>query len=244
VRRMVPVLVTAITLIGSSVTYSAGFDCTQAQTSIEKAICADQKLNDLDKQMADQYDSLQKTIADSDRTLLTAEQRYWVSERDRNWQGNTGKLKQWYKNRIADLELKARILAGSTPYFGIYISPHDVWISNDNERETMQVTDYFSFTRVKDDSTVLGFQIKSSCPNYHTCELSGSATLNNSRYEYRDIADTDACRLLMTPRSDGMLIETSTMNYCKGYCGETCSFDLTHVVLRKIQAVSEGSDIK
>ncbi|WP_042442291.1 lysozyme inhibitor LprI family protein [Azospirillum sp. B510] len=58
------------------------FDCKAASTPVEKAICADPKLGDADKEIADSYKALQDLSGAADRDRLRAEQRAWLGQRN------------------------------------------------------------------------------------------------------------------------------------------------------------------
>ncbi|WP_244433684.1 lysozyme inhibitor LprI family protein [Azospirillum sp. B506] len=58
------------------------FDCKAASTPVEKAICADSKLGDADKEIADTYKALQDLSGTADRDRLRTEQRTWLAQRN------------------------------------------------------------------------------------------------------------------------------------------------------------------
>jgi len=59
------------------------FDCTKASTSIEKSICSDPLLGQLDGALSENYKHmLASNIGDGARNELRATQRKWISERN------------------------------------------------------------------------------------------------------------------------------------------------------------------
>ena len=64
--------------------YRAGFDCDQATTSIENAICWDELIAFGDRSMTMAYRELMGAFSDEDRQLLRVSQRTWLRERNRS----------------------------------------------------------------------------------------------------------------------------------------------------------------
>nr|WP_295830099.1 lysozyme inhibitor LprI family protein [uncultured Azospirillum sp.] len=92
-RDMGSRLIGRATLVGAalalSVTVAVGtaraepsFDCKAAATPVEKAICADPKLADADREIADAYKTLQDLSGTADRERLRTEQRAWLAQRN------------------------------------------------------------------------------------------------------------------------------------------------------------------
>lgn len=61
---------------------AAAIDCAKAQSPIEKAICADQKLKAADDAMSAAYSSLRETLTAAERKGLAASQRKWIKSRE------------------------------------------------------------------------------------------------------------------------------------------------------------------
>ncbi|SVK52780.1 putative secreted protein [Acinetobacter baumannii] len=74
---------------------AASFDCAKAAGSDERAICADRTLNDLDVQMATQYQFLRGLFAMGARGAMQDSQRCG---------GDTACLLKSYRTRIAELD--------------------------------------------------------------------------------------------------------------------------------------------
>jgi uncharacterized protein len=81
--------------------HAASFDCAKAATSIEKAICADDKISDLDGQLMQSYKKSMATSANAD--ALRLEQRSWLAN-VRNKCQDVACLKLAYAGRIAQLD--------------------------------------------------------------------------------------------------------------------------------------------
>ena len=57
-------------LLLSAQLHAASFDCTRAKTAVEKAICSDPRLNDLDARMCLAYVKAQKVAGEGDVVVL------------------------------------------------------------------------------------------------------------------------------------------------------------------------------
>jgi uncharacterized protein YecT (DUF1311 family) len=79
--------------------WAASFDCTKAATRVEKLICADAALSQLDSALAQRYQSVRR-LADDPEAVLAA-QRAWLRQRDRCRDSDC--LANAYRERIAAL---------------------------------------------------------------------------------------------------------------------------------------------
>lgn len=85
----------------TSLAHSASFDCTMAATAIEKTICSDSRLSDLDSQLNQSYKKL--LSASTNPYFLKSEQRDWLAT-VRNKCQDAACLGQAYTDRIARLD--------------------------------------------------------------------------------------------------------------------------------------------
>lgn len=81
--------------------WSAGFNCTKANTFIEQAICNNQELSTLDNDLMTAY---KKAISVSDKDTLKIEQRIWLKTK-RNKCENNSCLKKAYLARLKELSI-------------------------------------------------------------------------------------------------------------------------------------------
>lgn len=72
----------SIMVVGGAARAEPSFDCKAASTPVEKAICADPKLADADREIAGLYKALQDLSAAADRDRLRTEQRAWLAQRN------------------------------------------------------------------------------------------------------------------------------------------------------------------
>jgi uncharacterized protein len=98
-----------ITLIGFLIflslsrTEAASFDCQIASSRIEKAICSDTRLNDLDNQLGYLYREVKNSIGNPHYVdQFVGESRKWLKARNRC--RNKDCIRQKYHNRITQLQ--------------------------------------------------------------------------------------------------------------------------------------------
>lgn len=75
-------LAVSVMVAGGAARAEPSFDCKAASTPVEKAICADPKLADADREIADAYKALQDLSGTADRDRLRTEQRAWLTQRN------------------------------------------------------------------------------------------------------------------------------------------------------------------
>jgi len=73
------VIIIGLLALPYNYTWSASFDCQKAQTSVEKSICGDKELSDLDSSVAIAYHKLLKVS--KDKSAVIASQREWLKTR-------------------------------------------------------------------------------------------------------------------------------------------------------------------
>ena len=61
---------------------TASYDCTQASTSVEIAVCANPRLNRLDEDLATLYRSLLRDLPRQQAERLRQDQRSWLTARN------------------------------------------------------------------------------------------------------------------------------------------------------------------
>jgi uncharacterized protein len=88
--------------------HAASFDCAKRVTAVEKAICDDPALSQLDDQLAQAYEHVLDKV--SDRTVLVASQRLWLQQRDRCIDKRC--LQRAYQDRLNDVKAIALTQTG------------------------------------------------------------------------------------------------------------------------------------
>jgi uncharacterized protein len=92
-------------LIASAFDAPAGaqsFDCRNARSADEKAICQDRRLGELDKQLADVYDRVGAKLSKQEREEFENHETAFVNARRRCGE-NVGCIEQSYRNRVQEL---------------------------------------------------------------------------------------------------------------------------------------------
>ncbi len=87
---------------------AVSFDCSRTQNSVERRICQNRELSDLDSQMDREYRSVSARIRPrSDVPFLRADQLRWLAKRNDCWTARC--IKRAYLQRIETLESYAVI---------------------------------------------------------------------------------------------------------------------------------------
>lgn len=108
-KRILPLAALAAGLCLTTVNASASspsFDCAKATHDVEKLICSDAGLADLDRSLSSLYSTLLKHTPESQQKGLKTEQRGWVKGRNDCWKSNDmrGCVASEYKARIDELK--------------------------------------------------------------------------------------------------------------------------------------------
>jgi len=94
------------TTVASAPTAHPSFDCAKASHEVEKLICKDAELANLDRSLAELYGVVLKHSSPSEQKQLKAEQRGWVKGRNDCWKSSDqrGCVKREYEARISELK--------------------------------------------------------------------------------------------------------------------------------------------
>jgi uncharacterized protein len=101
--RYVTTLAFACLLLSSVSAQAASYDCDQARTSDEIAICKNRELNDLDVKMATMFEIAKGFVLMGQRGAMQDDQREWLADR-RECGARVACLKRSYRKRIGELE--------------------------------------------------------------------------------------------------------------------------------------------
>src|SRR5688572_12789301 len=88
-------------LVFPALAAGAGFDCTQAANAIERSICADPRVSELDEYLARYYAGA-RTAVKAGAACLQADQQEWLRQRNRCADRNC--LENAYLDRLAELD--------------------------------------------------------------------------------------------------------------------------------------------
>ena len=87
-------------LFTTSLVQAASFDCDEAKTNAEKAICSNTELSSLDEKMHDAYKTL--LVISRFTEGIKEQQRFWLKERDRCSDSNC--LTEVYMRRLTEIQ--------------------------------------------------------------------------------------------------------------------------------------------
>ena len=113
------------------------FDCAKARPgSIDRMICDDAQLSDLDRKLADIYAAATKKAVNEHPPMLRAEQIGWIRGRDDCWKSDDRRacVMDEYSRRIAELQARYRLLPGVGP----------VTYSCDGDRRNVVIAMFFA----------------------------------------------------------------------------------------------------
>jgi uncharacterized protein len=82
------------------------FNCAKASSEVEKMVCGDAELADLDRSLASLYGTLLKNTPAGEQKRLKAEQRGWIKGRDDCWKSDDERacVANEYRARINELK--------------------------------------------------------------------------------------------------------------------------------------------
>lgn len=98
---------TAIALVATGTwAASPSFDCAKATHDVEKLICSDGELAELDHSLNSLYRRVLAHAEAAEQKMLKTEQRGWVKGRDDCWKSSDmrGCVKSEYRSRIDELK--------------------------------------------------------------------------------------------------------------------------------------------
>lgn len=97
----------AISEIKKTGVFKTSYDCTKAESEVENAICHVEELAKLDLDLGAIYKSTLPKLPEAERTSLRAQQRQWLTQRDKEcpiYKGWVSCLADYYQKRIDELK--------------------------------------------------------------------------------------------------------------------------------------------
>ncbi|MBU2710938.1 lysozyme inhibitor LprI family protein [Zooshikella harenae] len=195
---------------------SASFDCSKAATHIEKMICTDQTLSDLDEVLSHTYNL---ALSSHNAKGLITYQRSWLNEQ-RNLCDHQKCLKTEYKRRIAQLNY----LIKSKPqhiFNAHYSKQHKIGAVEKSGPEHVSVVNTLDIEQQKDAS--LTFAYTSINSNYHTCYVYGNAKKNktNDTFIFKSIdkENKELCTIHIYLNNNSIVVHDINNNCQNSYCG-------------------------
>ncbi len=99
---MRPMLVTAMVLLAATSAAAQSFDCSKAQSAVEKTICGDTELRELDEHLG-RYYAAARAVLEGGASCLQRDQAQWLTA-TRGACRDVACLKTVYLNRLAELD--------------------------------------------------------------------------------------------------------------------------------------------
>jgi uncharacterized protein len=220
-------------LVLSGSVKAASFDCAKAKTKIEKAICSDKELNDLDSTLNLLYVELKKTLPKDIFGYIAYEQHYWLKQRNEKCKKDTSLLIALYKQRVMDLKLKLSLLKDkNSRHIGMYVQPHEVRFYT-NVEEVNEGCDVLDMTLL--NTKQLEFSVEIVRTNANMCDIGGVADLKGNFYEWFDTEKKCKVRLEIT--AEKVTIYNPDEDKCSYLCAGNESLEFL-----KYQAVSKDTN--
>ena len=179
-------------LLGSSYnSYAASFDCKKATTLVEQAICSNQKLSNLDQQLATMY---KKALANSpNQEALRERQREWLNL-ERNSCQEIACIKDAYLSRLTELRDSTMSMTKqsiSGEYQRYYRGKPD------KDAATLTIRE-LSDDRVKIKGNAIWIGNEET-GNVHDGEIEGIFVRQGNKVDYQDSeSKEEGCRLTIT----------------------------------------------
>jgi uncharacterized protein len=118
-------ILATIVAVAPAAAATPSFDCSDARSTAEEAVCANDALAALDRRLAVVWRealAAARGVADAETAVprLRAEQRGWIKGRDDCWKATTGLqacVAALYRDRIAELQAAWMLVAVAPPVF-------------------------------------------------------------------------------------------------------------------------------
>lgn len=221
-------------------THAASFNCAKANTWIEKSICSNTELSQLDETMAQQYKAEVFSTADHEdintyNVAVRDEQRSWLK-----FQRNTCKSEEClireYKERIGEKDVSysenpSRFNPPNKQAFDTFYENVDIIMYNATTKvweDAGRVTNSISIHSVTHKPTTAVIDADLIFTNGHSCSISSEvASWSDNHWSINDYHERAELRLY--PVSNGsktqLLLRDMDNQYQKSHCGMRGYFD-------------------
>lgn len=192
----------------SSISYSASFDCNKASSTIEKTICTDKTLGNLDDSLQQTY---KKALENSQNAnALKTSQLEWLKN-VRNCCTDNNCLNHAYISRLAELDKQA-VTTQPSLKAGEYLTEGG-----------------WGYLKISADKKAsVHFSIEAMGGNGHSCSLSGVIREGKSIPDEQE-GNEPKCVVNFVVKNNGIDVteqelSNSELNYCSYFCGARASF--------------------
>jgi uncharacterized protein len=185
--------------------FTTSFDCNKATTFIEKAICGNERISNLDKELAVNFKAVKNSISDDEAKELISSQKQWLSVRNKCTDVKC--LIDSYSKRIAAIAGNSSISNVSSSDFGGAYSGNNL---------SMKIF-------ILDKNTASA-EINTSTKNCDG-EISGRGNLIGNMLKFQSEDGSENCVINVTFNGKGA--EISEGDGCSVFHGLNCSFNGT-----------------
>jgi len=185
--------------------FNASFDCNKAATFIEKAICGNERISNLDNELAVNFKAVKNSMSDDEAKELIASQKQWLSVRNKCTDDKC--LIDSYSKRIAAIAGNSSVSNVSSSNFGGAYSGNNL---------SMKV-----FILDKNTASAEITTATQNCDG----EISGRGNLigNTLKFQSQDSAENCVISVIF----NGKGAEISEDDGCSVFHGLNCSFNGT-----------------
>ncbi len=185
--------------------FTASFDCNKAATFIEKAICGNERISNLDNELALKFKVVKNSISDDEAKGLIASQKQWLSVRNKCTDDKC--LIDSYSKRIAAISGNSSVSNSSISNFGGAYSGNNL---------SMKV-----FILDKNTASAEITTATQNCDG----EISGRGNLIGNTLKFQSQDGTENCVISVT--FNGKDAEILEGDGCSVFHGLNCSFNGT-----------------
>ena len=194
-------------LLGSSFnSYAASFDCKKATTLVEQAICSNQKLSNLDQQLATIY---KEALANSpNQEALRKQQQEWLNLK-RNSCQEIACIKDAYLSRLTELRDSTMSIQSISGEYQRYYRG-----KLDKNAATLIVRELSGGrVEIKGNAIWIGNE---ETGNVHDGEIEGIFVRQGNKVDYQDPnSKEEGCRLTLTFIKNGLTVTDDNLQ-CGG----------------------------
>lgn len=177
ISQLFPFKITAFFFLLFNQTFSQSFNCEKASTPIEKAICSDEILGNLDEKLSEEYKFGKKVFGKKYASDLINSQKKWILERNKRFpNGNIDSLKSFYRDRIKTI--KQSVIDDLEWYSGKYKIEKEIGMFDPSSQEYISEDAYDEFNFKWINTEEISFSIGTVSSNANLCDLNGTAVRN------------------------------------------------------------------
>ncbi len=221
--------------------YSASFDCQKATTWVEKLVCRNKQLSNLDDKMVAIYKEKLASTHKENANYIRKEQRRWLKYR-RNTCKTVACLKREYRENIKRLQYKSlqtsEAVTKNNPKptadkFGNFQDEFEISVYQGKKRGwgKDKASQLLTLDKIHHKNKLALLNIALVLDGAHTCSVDDEVVYwSENHWKMRKYATDYDCELRVYPAKNKVLLQDIN-NGCKGFCGLRAYFD--GIILKK-----------